>query len=54
MKKYKYFFISDSKKEAVGKVTALTQKRAIQKAAQIKRLSTNHFLELFNVEEIHE
>ena len=54
MKRYKYFFISDSRKEAVGKVKALSENRAIEKASQKKRLSINHFLELFNVEEINE
>ena len=54
MKRYKYFFISDSSKEAVGKVKALSENRAIEKASQKKRLSINHFLELFNVEEINE
>ena len=43
MKKYKYFFISDSKKEAIGKVKALTEKRAIQKASYRKQLATDHF-----------
>ena len=54
MKKYKYFFISDSTKEAIGKVRAISEDRAIEKASQKKRLSINHFLELFNVEEINE
>ena len=54
MKRYKYFFISDSSKEAIGKVKALSENRAIEKASQKKRLSVNHFLELFNVEEINE
>lgn len=52
MKKYKYFFISDSSKEAIGKVKALSEDRAIKKASQKKRLSVNHFLKLFNIEEI--
>ena len=54
MKRYKYFFISDSSKEAIGKVKALSENIAIEKASQKKRLSVNHFLELFNVEEINE
>ena len=54
MTQYKYYFISDSSKEAVGKVKALSENRAIEKASQKKRLSINHFLELFNVEEINE
>lgn len=52
MKQYKYYFISDSKKEPIGKVKAYTKHKAIQKSAARKRLSVEHFLELFNVEEI--
>ena len=39
-------------KEAMGKVKARTKFGAIEKAAAKKKLSTNRFLELFNVEEI--
>tara|TARA_B100000900_G_scaffold352708_1_gene320501 strand:- start:296 stop:454 length:159 start_codon:yes stop_codon:yes gene_type:complete len=52
MTQYKYYFSSDSTKEAIGKVKAFTRKRAIKKAAARKRLSVEHFLELFNVEEV--
>ena len=51
MKQYKYFFKSDSKKEAVGKIKAPTKNKAIQKAAARKKLNLEHFLELFNIEE---
>ena len=52
MTQYKYYFLSDSTKEAVGKVKAFTKKRAIKKAAAKKRLNVEHFLELFNIEEV--
>jgi fructose-specific component phosphotransferase system IIB-like protein len=52
MKQYKYFFISDQTKEAIGKVKAYTKHKAMQKAAAKKRLNIEHFLELFNVEEM--
>ncbi len=52
MGNYKYFFISDSKKEAVGQVTADGIYEAMKRSARKKKLKLNHFLELFNVEEI--
>ena len=52
MTQYKYYFISDSSKEAVGKIKSNTKQKAIEKAAAKKKLSIEHFLELFNVEEI--
>ena len=51
MKQYKYFFTSDSKKEAVGKIKAPTKNKAIKKAAARKKLNLEHFLELFSIEE---
>lgn len=53
MKQYKYFFISDNKKEAIGKVSASNKKKAIEKSAGKKRLTIEQFLGLFNVEEIN-
>jgi|TARA_R100000081_G_C4720263_1_gene117645 hypothetical protein len=50
MNQYKYFFKSDSKKEAVGKIKADGLYEATKKAAAKKKLSLNHFIELFNVE----
>jgi hypothetical protein len=50
MNTYKYFFKSDSKKEAVGKINAGGLYEAMKKAASKKRLSLDHFMELFNVE----
>ena len=52
MKQYKYYLINDPEKEQIGKVKAYTKHKAIQKSAAKKRLSVEHFLELFNVEEI--
>ena len=52
MTQYKYYFISDTSKEAVGKIKANTRQKAIEKAAGKKKLSIEHFLELFNVEEV--
>jgi len=50
MNTYKYFFKSDNKKEAVGKINADGLYEAMKKAAVQKRLSLDHFIELFNVE----
>ena len=52
MKKYKYYFLSDLSKEAIGQVRAFNRKRAIKKASLRKQLSLRHFLQLFGVEEI--
>jgi hypothetical protein len=52
MKTYKYFFISDNNKEAIGKVKSTTRYQAIQLAAARKQLSIEHFLEAWDVEEI--
>ena len=52
MTQYKYYFTSDSSKEAVGKIKSNTKQKAIEKAAAKKKLSIEHFLELFNVEEV--
>jgi hypothetical protein len=50
MNQYKYFFKSDNKKEAVGKIKAEGLYEATKKAAAKKNLSLIHFMELFNVE----
>tara|TARA_Y100000389_G_scaffold182043_1_gene198284 strand:- start:593 stop:754 length:162 start_codon:yes stop_codon:yes gene_type:complete len=50
MNNYKYFFKSDSKKEAIGKVNSEGLYEATKKAASKKKLSLVHFMELFNVE----
>jgi len=52
MTQYKYYFKSNSSKEAVGKIKENTKQKAIEKAAAKKKLSIEQFLELFNVEEI--
>ena len=54
MKQYKYFFIKDSKREAIGKVYASNKKKALEKSAGKKRLNIEQFLEIFNLEQIHE
>tara|TARA_B100000963_G_scaffold164799_1_gene143086 strand:+ start:307 stop:465 length:159 start_codon:yes stop_codon:yes gene_type:complete len=50
MNQYKYFFKSDSSKEAIGKVKADGLYEATKKAAQKKKLNLIHFMELFNIE----
>ena len=52
METYKYFFKSDTSKEAIGRVKAEGLYEANKKAASKKKLSLNHFMELFNVEKI--
>ena len=53
-RKFKYFFISDSKKEAVGKLNAKDLHEAYIKASYIKKLAPMHFKEIFDLEEINE
>ena len=53
-KKFTYFFISDSKKEAIGKVNAKDLQEAYIKASYIKKLAPMHFKQLFDVQEINE
>ena len=50
MKTYKYFIASDNKKEAIGKVQALTKLQALKTAAKKKNLTLEHFVEIWNVE----
>ena len=52
MTQYKYYFISDTSKEAIGKIKANTKQKALEKAAGKKKLSIDYVLELFNVEEV--
>ena len=54
MKKYKYYYKSDSKKETVGVVKATSTDEAISKALRKKQLGFLEFDKLFNVEEIDE
>ena len=54
MKKYKYYYKTDSKKEAVGTVKATSIDEAISKALRKKQLGFLEFDKLFNVEEIDE
>lgn len=54
MKKYKYYYKSDSKKETVGIVEAITILEAHNKAMEKKQLSFLEFDKIFNVEEIDE
>lgn len=53
-KTFKYFYLSDNKKEAVGRVTAGDLQEAYIKASYIKKLAPMHFKELFNIEQINE
>ena len=52
MKQYKYFFISNKDKEAVGKVFASSKRKAVEKSAGKKQMNIEQFLTLFDVEEI--
>ena len=52
MKKFKYFYKKDKKKEAVGIVKANSPDGARAKAAEIKQLKFFEFTKIFNVEEI--
>jgi hypothetical protein len=52
MKKYKYYYRSDSNKEVVGTVKATSIGEAKTKAKIKKRLNEYEFNKLFNVEEI--
>jgi len=52
MKKYKYYYRSDSNKETVGIVEAMSMVNAVDKAAAKKNLGVLEFSSLFNVEEI--
>ena len=54
MKKYKYYYKTDSKKEAVGTVKAESIDEAIFKSIKKKQLDPIYFDKLFNVEEIDE
>lgn len=54
MKKYKYYYKTDSKKEAVGTVKAESIDEAISKSIKKKQLDPIYFDKLFNVEEIDE
>ena len=50
MNRYKYFFKSDSQKEAIGIIKADALYDAFKKAAAKKKLNLNEFMDLFNVE----
>ena len=49
---YKYFIKTDKKKEAVGVFTAPSLEIAYEKAAKLKQLPLNKFIEIFEVEKI--
>ena len=50
MNKYKYFFKTDSSKEAIGIVEAIDYYLALKKAAAIKKLNLTEFVDLFKLE----
>jgi 3-keto-L-gulonate-6-phosphate decarboxylase len=52
MHKYKFSYKADSSGEVVGIVSATSLDTAIELIAQLKRLSIQHIVELFNVERI--
>ena len=53
-KTFKYFSLSDDKKEAIGRVRAKDLNEAYIKASYIKRLAPMHFKKVFDVQEIDE
>jgi hypothetical protein len=53
MNTYKYYFISDDKKEALGKVYASNLESAFIKASRKKNLSLEDFKKLFSIETIN-
>ena len=52
MKQYKYFFISDLNKEAIGKFQAADIHSARKIDADKKNLTVTKFVKLFNIEEV--
>jgi hypothetical protein len=52
MKKYKLYYLNDSKEEAISKTTALSLQKAISFFSQVKKLSLEDFLKIFRVKEI--
>ena len=52
MHKYKFSYKADSSGEVVGIVSATSLDNAIELIAELKRLSTQQIIELFNVERI--
>lgn len=53
MKKFKYYYKSDSNKESVGRINAGSLNEAIHISAKKKKLSLKKFLIIFEVEEIN-
>ena len=53
-KTFKYFCLSDSKQEAIGKVKAVNLHEAYVKASYMKGLAMLHFKKIFDVQEIDE
>jgi hypothetical protein len=51
MKTFKYFHISDSKKEAIGFITANSISEAFKKASVRKKLKLEQFKTIFGVTE---
>ena len=52
MKKWKYFYLNDSKKETVGIVLAESSGEAYGAACKLKQLPLEIFKELFGVERL--
>lgn len=51
MKTFKYFSLSDSKKEAIGFITANSIAEAFNKASTKKNLKLNQFKTIFGITE---
>jgi len=52
MKKYKLYYLNDSKEEAISKTSALNIQKAISFFSQVKKLTLEDFLKIFRVKEI--
>ena len=52
MHKYKFSYKADSSGEVVGTISATSLENAIDIIAELKRLTTQQIVELFNVERI--
>ena len=53
-KTFKYFYLFDSNREAVGKIKAVNLHEAYVKASYMKRLAILSFKKIFDVQEIDE
>jgi hypothetical protein len=52
MNKYKYFYKNDDFQEAVGVINAYDREEAIVIASELKKLSIDDFLSIFNIKKL--